>query len=99
MPGTDASAARGLGALAASVLREHGAEAHLVCSSGGNAGLACAHAGMALGLRATVFVPTSTKPATVRRLEGYGAKVVQGGAHWSEADLGARALVASQAEA
>ncbi|KAK4703954.1 mRNA m6A methyltransferase catalytic subunit, partial [Phenoliferia sp. Uapishka_3] len=89
----------GIGALATASFKQHGHSAHLVCSSGGNAGLACAHAAMALGLRCTIFVPLATKPWIVSRIEGYGAEVVKGGAHWFEADQGARKMVDEQKEA
>ncbi|KAL8292877.1 hypothetical protein RQP46_000571 [Phenoliferia psychrophenolica] len=54
---------------------------------------------MALGLRCTTFVPVSAKAATVERIRGYGATVIQGGAHWFEADLAARAFIESQPDA
>lgn len=65
--------------------REAGAKM-LVSSSGGNAGLAVAHAGRTLGMPTTVCLPTST-PAFIRgRLEAFGAKVVVEGSMWSEAN-------------
>jgi L-serine/L-threonine ammonia-lyase len=62
----------------------------LVCSSGGNAGLAVAYAGRKLGLPVTVFVPeTTSQPAIDRiRLENATVKIV--GSVWDEADSAAR---------
>ncbi|KAM0753706.1 tryptophan synthase beta subunit-like PLP-dependent enzyme [Meredithblackwellia eburnea MCA 4105] len=90
---------RGIGALAVRSFETYGPSAHLVCSSGGNAGLACAYAAFSLGVECTIFVPTSTKPEVIKRIEGYGAKVIQGGQHWFEADLQARKLVEKEKEA
>ena len=64
----------------------------LVSSSGGNAGLAVAHAGRSLGMPTTVCLPTST-PAFIRdRLEAFGANVVVQGSMWSEANAHAERL-------
>lgn len=63
---------------------------HLVCPSGGNAGLACAHAAAALGTKCSVFVPAAASDRVVAKLRGLGAEVVRGGAHWAEADAAAR---------
>lgn len=43
--------------------------------AGGNAGMAAAYAARKLGLPATVVVPSSTGPGTVRRLQELGATV------------------------
>lgn len=59
---------------------------HFYCSSGGNAGLACATAAISLNRPATIVVPTLTSPLMVEKLKMLGADVVQLGAHWSEAD-------------
>ncbi|OIP30192.1 MAG: hypothetical protein AUK47_25720 [Deltaproteobacteria bacterium CG2_30_63_29] len=58
---------------------------HFVSSSGGNAGLAAAHAAEVLGKRATVFVPTSTGELTQQRLRSLGAEVIVIGAEWDDA--------------
>jgi L-serine/L-threonine ammonia-lyase len=55
-------------------------------SSGGNAGLAVAHAGRMLGLPVTVVVPTSTGERAKALIAEQGAEVVVHGASWSEAD-------------
>jgi L-serine/L-threonine ammonia-lyase len=59
---------------------------HFYCSSGGNAGLACATSAIALNRKATIVVPTSTLPHMVQKLRDLGADVVQIGANWAEAD-------------
>ena len=64
---------RGLGAAAEAAVR--GGATRLVSSSGGNAGLAVAHAARALGVPATVVLPRSTPDFVRRRLESYGAAV------------------------
>jgi L-serine/L-threonine ammonia-lyase len=87
-----------VGTLALSILRKHGPTAQLVTSSGGNAGLACAHAAKAYGMACTVYVPTSVKKIVVGRLEGMGARVVVGGADWYEADKALRMYVSEDPE-
>ncbi|XP_032094452.1 serine dehydratase-like [Thamnophis elegans] len=48
---------------------------HLVCSSGGNAGLAAAYAARELRMPATIVVPCGTTESTIKRLEQYRANV------------------------
>ena len=52
----------------------------VVAASGGNHGAAVAWAAQALGLRATVFVPSASPPAKIDRVRAYGAdvRVVEG---------------------
>ncbi|KAL2177912.1 tryptophan synthase beta subunit-like PLP-dependent enzyme [Thermothelomyces heterothallicus CBS 202.75] len=59
---------------------------HFYCSSGGNAGLACATTAIALRRPATIVVPTSTSAFMVSKLRELGAEVFQMGASWAEAD-------------
>ncbi|HEX4685603.1 MAG TPA: pyridoxal-phosphate dependent enzyme, partial [Nocardioides sp.] len=47
-------------------------EVGIVVASGGNAGLANAFAAAAVGVPATVFVPTNASPTKLRRLQEYG---------------------------
>lgn len=65
---------------------DKGRKVHFYCSSGGNAGLACATTAAALGAPATIVVPTSTSAFMVGKLRELGAEVVQTGASWAEAD-------------
>ncbi len=62
----------------------------IVVASGGNAGLANAYAAAALGVPATVFVPTTAPAVKVARLRAYGAHVVQAGSEYAEAYEAAR---------
>lgn len=57
----------------------------IVVASGGNAGLANAFAARAVGVPATVFVPTTSSPTKLRRLQEYGAKVVPSGTEYADA--------------
>ncbi|XP_073864065.1 serine dehydratase-like isoform X4 [Macaca fascicularis] len=65
---------------------------HLVCSSGGNAGIAAAYAARKLGIPATVVLPESTSLQVVQRLQGEGAEVQLTGKVWDEANLRAQEL-------
>ncbi|WP_432519544.1 serine/threonine dehydratase [Kineococcus sp. SYSU DK006] len=57
----------------------------VVTASGGNAGLANAHAAAALGVPATVFVPLTAPAVKVARLRGLGADVRLVGRQYAEA--------------
>lgn len=83
---------RGVG-LACRRAVERGAR-RLVSSSGGNAGLAVAFAGRALGVPVTVVVPETTKPRMRDLLAAGGAAVEVHGAAWDEAHARATALAA-----
>lgn len=74
---------RGLGRACATLVQA-GAR-RLVCSSGGNAGLAVAYAGRRLGVPVTVVVPRSTGAWARARILDEGAEVVEHGAAWAEA--------------
>ncbi|XP_049721872.1 serine dehydratase-like isoform X1 [Elephas maximus indicus] len=65
---------------------------HLVCSSGGNAGVAAAYAARKLGIPATIVLPESTSLQVVRRLQGEGAQVQLAGKVWDEANMRAQEL-------
>jgi threonine dehydratase len=60
-------------------------EVGIVVASGGNAGLANAFAARTIGVPATVFVPTTSSPTKLRRLEEYGATVVPSGTEYADA--------------
>ncbi|KAH6611105.1 serine family amino acid catabolism-related [Trichoderma cornu-damae] len=81
---------RGIGNCMVAKLAARGADAskaHFYCSSGGNAGLACVHAAVTLGGRATIVVPLSASAFMVDKLRRAGAAdVIQRGASWQEAD-------------
>lgn len=59
---------------------------HFYAASGGNAGIACAHAAKMLGYPATVVIPKTAKPVMVSTLWAVGAtNVIQHGANIAEA--------------
>jgi L-serine/L-threonine ammonia-lyase len=62
------------------------ADIHFYCSSGGNAGIACATAAKSMNLPATVVVPTSTSFFMASKLKELGANIHQVGASWADAD-------------
>ncbi|CZT46059.1 related to L-serine dehydratase [Rhynchosporium secalis] len=59
---------------------------HYYCSSGGNAGVACATAARWMGYPATVVIPTAASPLMVKKIRDLGAIVHQVGASWADAD-------------
>ncbi|EON97572.1 putative l-serine dehydratase protein [Phaeoacremonium minimum UCRPA7] len=63
-----------------------GTEVHFYCSSGGNAGLACATSAIALSRKATIVVPLTTPAHMIAKLRDLGADVIQIGANWAAAD-------------
>lgn len=75
---------RGVGH-ACEVLAARGAR-RLLSSSGGNAGLAVAHAGRSLGLPVTVVVPETTLDRPKALIRRQGAEVIVHGRSWMEAN-------------
>lgn len=65
----------------------------LISSSGGNAGLATAWAGRALGVEVLVVTPSTTSEPVRQRMRDHGAVVLVAGEVWDEADAHARSLV------
>jgi threonine dehydratase len=65
--------------------------AGVIAASGGNHGAAVAHAAQVLGVRAEIFVPAATPPTKVKRIAGYGARVIQGGEAYADALAASRA--------
>lgn len=76
--------ARGIGHYCQSAVK-NGAK-HLVCSSGGNAGLAAVFSANELGVPCTVVVPTVTAKFMQERIANEGGKVIPHGASWDEAN-------------
>ncbi|KAG8732757.1 hypothetical protein FRC12_019145 [Ceratobasidium sp. 428] len=75
---------RGMSLYAARAVKEHGPGVHLVTASGGNAGLALAWAGKALGVRTSIYIPVAAyevKPG----LLAAGAEVIIGGKDYAAA--------------
>ena len=74
---------RGIGRACAASLA--GGARRLICSSGGNAGLAVAHAGRRLGVPVEVVVPRSTPEFMREVIRREGATVREHGAAWDDA--------------
>ena len=79
---------RGIGNLLIRAINAHGPNKpiHFYCSSGGNAGLACATAAQSLRRPATIVVPIDTSALMLQKLADLGAETRTHGRHWSEAD-------------
>jgi len=73
---------------------ERGAE-KFVSSSGGNAGIAVAYAGLQLGVPVTVYVPENTGEGAIGNLTLFGAEVVVTGEHWAQAHEAAQKELAA----
>lgn len=65
--------------------------AGVVAASGGNHGVAVAHAARELGVPARIYVPTISTPAKIERIRATGADLIVGGERYADA------LAASQA--
>jgi L-serine/L-threonine ammonia-lyase len=74
---------RGIGHLCQRLLQRK--DQRILCSSGGNAGLAAAYCARELGLPCTVVVPITTTQHAIQSLKSLGAAVVQFGNNWGEA--------------
>ncbi|MFF5407909.1 serine/threonine dehydratase [Streptomyces misionensis] len=70
-------------------------DAGVTIASGGNAGLACAWAAQAQGVRATVFLPETAPEVKVARLRSYGAGVRLVGSEYAEAAAACEAFAVS----
>jgi len=68
--------------------------AGVMAASGGNHGAAVAYAARSLGVPAEIFVPELTGAAKRARIEGYGARLVVGGATYDEARQASEARAA-----
>ena len=75
---------RGIGNRCQKAVREQGCQ-HFISSSGGNAGMAVAYSGRALGVPVDVVVPTPTESFMIDKLEALGARVTKYGDIWNEA--------------
>ncbi|MBN2891484.1 MAG: pyridoxal-phosphate dependent enzyme [Bacteroidales bacterium] len=79
---------RGIGLLCQRAVEE--GKTQFISSSGGNAGYAAAYAGKMLGIKTTVFVPTTTPQETIAKIEQLNAEVNISGNVWDETDKFAR---------
>ncbi|KAI1444824.1 pyridoxal-phosphate dependent enzyme [Annulohypoxylon stygium] len=85
---------RGIGyMMQQAMLSKNSSNVHFYCSSGGNAGLACATAAGILGRPCTIVVPMLTKPHMIDKMRLLGAEVIQIGAHWALADAHLRSVL------
>lgn len=80
---------RGIGFMIMS-LAETARISRLICSSGGNAGHAVATIGKKIDIPVDVFVPVTTLPMMIEKLEATTANVIIGGSNWNAADASAR---------
>ncbi|KAI0810598.1 tryptophan synthase beta subunit-like PLP-dependent enzyme [Xylaria sp. FL0064] len=83
---------RGIGTLMSrALLSSTTGRAHFYCSSGGNAGLACAEAARTLRQPCDVFLPSLTPDLVLAKLAALGATPHRAGNIWPEADAQCRA--------
>lgn len=64
----------------------------VICSSGGNAGLATAYVARKMGVPATIIVPSSTPQLVIQRMQDQGATVKSIGKVWDDANAEALRL-------
>ena len=86
---------RGVGAACEEYKRR--GKTRFVSSSGGNAGLAAAYAGRALGVPVTVVVPETATSHAKKLLKDEGATVIVHGTVWAEANEFAQTLLDEEA--
>ncbi|KAF5006397.1 hypothetical protein FDECE_7213 [Fusarium decemcellulare] len=77
---------RGIGNLMTRAAASAPGPVHFYCSSGGNAGLACAKSAISLGQRATIVIPTIITELMKGKLLDLGVEVHQVGKNWAAAD-------------
>lgn len=65
---------RGIGLLCQNLVQS--GKTHLVSNSGGNAGYTAAYAGKKLGVKVTVFIPTTSSQLFIEMIKSQGAEVV-----------------------
>ena len=82
------------GAFNALLTAEEWPDAGVIAASGGNHGLAVAHAAKTLGLAAEIFVPDTTPEAKRKRIAATGATLTVGGATYDEARAASEARAA-----
>ncbi|KAG5655717.1 hypothetical protein KAF25_008836 [Fusarium avenaceum] len=77
---------RGIGNLMTQAAAAATGPVHFYCSSGGNAGLACATSAISLGQKATIVMPTIISQLMKGKLLDLGVEVHQKGKNWAECD-------------
>ncbi|KAF8604689.1 tryptophan synthase beta subunit-like PLP-dependent enzyme [Ceratobasidium sp. AG-I] len=89
---------RGISLFAVRAVKEHGPSVHLVAASSGNAGLALAWVGKSLGVRISIYIPTSAS-SVQGALSIAGAEVVIGGNDYTDALVSAQQFCNNNAHA
>ncbi|XP_049918396.1 serine dehydratase-like [Epinephelus moara] len=84
---------RGIGHLCQQLARQ---SKGVVCSSGGNAGMAAAYVARKMGVPATIIVPSSSPQLVVQRLQDQGATVKMIGRVWDDANAEALRLAETE---
>ncbi|XP_068194948.1 serine dehydratase-like isoform X1 [Antennarius striatus] len=84
---------RGIGHLCQTLARQ---STGVVCSSGGNAGMAAAYVARKMGVPATIVVPSSSPQLVVQRLQDQGATVKIVGKVWDDANAEALRLAETE---
>uniref|UniRef100_A0A3Q0T3P2 L-serine ammonia-lyase n=1 Tax=Amphilophus citrinellus TaxID=61819 RepID=A0A3Q0T3P2_AMPCI len=84
---------RGIGHLCQQLARQ---SKGVICSSGGNAGMAAAYAARKMGVPATIIVPSSTPQLVVQRLQDQGVAVKIVGKVWDDANAEALKLAGTE---
>ncbi|XP_039992327.1 serine dehydratase-like isoform X2 [Xiphias gladius] len=84
---------RGIGHLCRQLARQ---SKGVVCSSGGNAGMAAAYVARKMGLPATIVVPSSSPRMVIQRLQDEGAAVKIIGKVWDDANAEALRLAETE---
>ncbi|KAG9102606.1 hypothetical protein FRC06_001649, partial [Ceratobasidium sp. 370] len=79
----------GISLFAARAIKEHGSGVHLAAASSGNAGLALAWVGKSLGVRVSIYIPTTASSAQAA-LRTAGADVIIKGNDYGDALLDAQ---------
>ncbi|TWU75384.1 hypothetical protein ED733_001521 [Metarhizium rileyi] len=77
---------RGIGNLMTRAVANSAGDVHFYCSSGGNAGLACATSAVALQRPATIVIPLTTSEMMKNKLLDLGVEVHQTGKNLAAAD-------------
>ncbi|THH14332.1 hypothetical protein EW146_g5987 [Bondarzewia mesenterica] len=90
---------RGLSLFVQHQLAIHGPSLHIICASGGNAGLAAACASQALGVKCTIFLPEGVSESTRLFLKRLGAQLIIAGEFYLEAVRAAERAVESDKDA
>lgn len=80
-------------------MNTHGPSVHLICASGGNAGLAAACAANSLGLKCTVYTPEGLSQKMLDFIQKERAEVILTGKYYLHALRKAEEAVAAEEHA